>query len=331
MHPPLRLSTLELFAGGGGAALGLREAGFVALRVVERDPAAAATLRNAGFPTRVLDIDPSGENFLWTWNGTPIGVLWSSPPCQPFSQSGDRQGASDTRDRWPATLRILAAVKPQVFVGENVSSFARHDRDCAGSTPETCSGCAFDHVTRAVAAQFPYAGVWTLDAADFGVPQHRTRVFVWGSHVPLQAPVPTFGPGTSTPWRTMRDAIGESLLDPNRRHYLTDGSAGRAGSEPERLDRPSPTVMTTEVKGTRASAASGWTFHGGPDRASDATFLALGVRRITPSEAAALQAFPPDHPFAGSTEAIYTQIGNAVAPPVALAIGRAIRASWAQS
>lgn len=336
MHAPLNLRTLELFAGGGGAALGLRDAGFQAAVVVERDPSAVATLRGAGFSVLPADIDPSGESLLGAlppdWAESRLfGTVWSSPPCQPFSQPGARGGASDARDRWPATLRIVQALRPQVFIGENVGSFARHDRDCTGTgTAMDCSGCAFDQVTRTVAELFPYSGVWTLDAADFGVPQHRTRVFVWGSQVPLQAPVPTHGPATGRPWRTMRDAIGTTLLAPERLHYPLDGSAGRAGSEPERLDRPAPTVMTTEVKGTRASPASAWTFNGGPDRASDATFLAAGVRRITPSEAVALQAFPSTHRFFGSIEAQYAQIGNAVAPPVAEAIGRAVRASWAR-
>jgi site-specific DNA-cytosine methylase len=82
--------------------------------------------------------------------------------------------------------------------------------------------------------------------------------------------------------------------------------------------------MTTEVKGTRASAASGWTFNGGPDRASDAAFLAVGRRRLTLQECAALQSFPADWPWRGNKTSQYRQVGNAVAPPVAFAVARVL-------
>ncbi len=73
-----------------------------------------------------------------------------------------------------------------------------------------------------------------------------------------------------------------------------------------------------EVKGTRASAASKWSFNGGPDRASDAT----GLRRISEAEAARLQGFPEGWPFRGTSEARYRQIGNAVEHETARAVIR---------
>ena len=90
------------------------------------------------------------------------------------------------------------------------------------------------------------------------------------------------------------------------------------------LSLPSAGVCTTEVKGTRASAASGFTFHGGPDRASDSLFLATGRRRLTWQECAVLLGFPADYPFAGGIGAKYRQIGNAVAPVMAEALARSI-------
>ena len=82
---------------------------------------------------------------------------------------------------------------------------------------------------------------------------------------------------------SVREAVGATLLAEDtcdlRACYPCDGSHGRACTEPWRADRPAPTVTTTEVKGTRAHAPS-WSFHGGPDRASDAAFLVAGVRRI---------------------------------------------------
>jgi site-specific DNA-cytosine methylase len=65
---------------------------------------------------------------------------------------------------------------------------------------------------------------------------------------------------------------------------------------------------------------SDWTFNGGPDRAADAAFLAVGRRRLTPDECAALQGFAPGRKFVGNKESVYRQIGNAVPPPLAEAL-----------
>jgi site-specific DNA-cytosine methylase len=77
------------------------------------------------------------------------------------------------------------------------------------------------------------------------------------------------------------------------------------------------------VKGTRAHAPD-WTFHGGPDRASDAAFLAAGVRRIEVAEGLRLQGLPDDWPLQGTREEQYRQVGNAVPPVLAEAVGRAV-------
>jgi site-specific DNA-cytosine methylase len=116
----------------------------------------------------------------------------------------------------------------------------------------------------------------------------------------------------------MREALGVSA------------SCGERGRTPWTLagclwlDQPSPTVTTTEEKGTRASAASGYTFNGGPDRASDALFMGTGRRRLTYRECAKLQDFPADYPFHGGAGSFYRQVGNAVPPTLAEVVGRAI-------
>ena len=129
------------------------------------------------------------------------------------------------------------------------------------------------------------------------------------------------------PWRTLRDAVGDSLLADDacdhRACYPCDGTHGRACAEPWRADRPAPTVTTTEVKGTRAHAPD-WSFHGGPDRASDAAFLVAGVRRIDVVEGLVLQGLPDDWPLQGTREEQYRQVGNAVPPALAEAVARSV-------
>ena len=129
---------------------------------------------------------------------------------------------------------------------------------------------------------------------------------------------------------SLREAVGATLLDPAtcevRACYPCDGTHGRACDEPWRADRPAPTVTTTEVKGTRAHAPD-WSFHGGPDRASDTAFLVAGVRRIDVAEGLALQRMPADWPLQGTREEQYRQVGNAVPPAMAEAAVRAVIAA----
>ena len=87
--------------------------------------------------------------------------------------------------------------------------------------------------------------------------------------------------------------------------------------------------MMLEEKGTRANTASGFTFNGGPDRASDTAFLVAGVRRIDVAEGLKLQNFPTDWPLRGNRHDHYTQVGNAVPPALAEACGRLVRGAHA--
>lgn len=109
-------------------------------------------------------------------------------------------------------------------------------------------------------------------------------------------------------------------------HATDPGPRLRAGSEPWRNDEPAPTVTTTEEKGTRAHGPVP-DFHGGPDRASDALWLATGRRRLTVAECAALQDFLPTHPIAaaGTISAQYAVVGNAVPRGLARALGEAAK------
>ena len=297
-----RMSAVELFAGAGGAALGLHAAGVSHLACVERDPHAAATLRAAGLPAVEADV------LAWLRGGPDLSpeLLWASPPCQPYSAAGNGLGAADPRDGWPLVLLAVEVLRPRWVAIENVA------RAPARAWAEQLRAAGYTCVSHRI-----------LDAADYGVPQHRRRVFIVAGPQPIRWPAPTHCDPCNTllisgllrPWVSCRDALGD--LSPQV-------SGGQAAAQPELLDRPAPTVTTTEVKGTRASAASGWAFNGGPDRASDMAFLATGRRRLTPEECARLQAFPDDHPWQGTKEAIYRQIGNAVPPIMAEVVARAI-------
>jgi len=328
-------SVLELFAGAGGAALGLQRAGWQHLVCIDRMPAAVATLREAGFPALeadVYDIDWSP----WT---DAVDLLWASPPCQPGSQAGRRRGRTDDRDGWPATFAAIDALSPTWVLAENVLGWTRHRRGCnRRGKGAACVGCYWANaILPELRERFEFVGTWRLDAADYGTPQRRRRVILWAGPLPLSKapPRPTHASPDDEdamilgrrPWVTMEEAIGDTLLDPTtcdrRRCYPCDEDYGRACAERWRLDAPAPTVTTTEEKGTRAHGPD-WTFNGGPDRASDTAFLVAGIRRIDVAEGLALQGLPDDWPLQGTVHDRYVQAGNAVPPQLAEAVGAAV-------
>lgn len=378
------MNVLELYAGCGGAHTGLRDVlrrlgGAHRSVAVEIDPSedgigdAAARVFALNHPGVTVHAQTVAA-FIAEQRVKPFGseldvdLLWASPPCQPHSRAGKRLGEADARDGWADTREAIKVFKPAWFVVENVR------------------GAPMERWAESVNILGYNVAVWDLDAADFGVPQHRHRRFLVGETIlpgrALTPPAPTHGPGTGRPWVSMREALRLPLSvvavggghnpsragdrrteldlsdrpslqqhpdwwhrdgpvdEPSRTvstrgnnqvSYRRDDATGevvyppsvgsRAATEPARLDRPSPTVTCQEGKGTRANSRSGWTFHGGPDRAADAVFLGNGRRRLTPEECAVLQGFPVGYDFGEYPKYVrYKMIGNAVPPHLAAVV-----------
>ncbi len=199
-----RLTSVELFAGAGGLALGLSQAGFKHLAVVERDTEACASLHHnakripwmRAWP--ILETDTRELDYA-EWTGS-VSVLSAGAPCQPFSQGGKRRGEEDERNMFPEVFRAVRAMRPEAIIIENVKGLLRE------SAAEY-----FDYIL----AQLRFAGCaiapgesWTehrarlhglktngaeescdlryevahqlLNSADYGLAQHRERVFVIG-------------------------------------------------------------------------------------------------------------------------------------------------------
>ena len=305
---------VELFAGAGGAALGIEAAGFEHAALVERDPDACAVLRAAGLAP-VVEADVRDLDAVEAVAGSSCDLVWSSWPCQPWSTAGSRKGEHDGRNGWPWTVDALDRFRPAWFLGENVRGLLSSDY-------------LDDVVLLDLRRRFRHVGHWLLDAADYGVPQHRRRVFVWAGPVPLVPPARSHGPGMFTrPWISMGQAL---QLDPDLvLHHSRNTDAHPTQERPtpaiepapaiggrgnQMLERPAPTVTTADGQGV------------GSADSRDIIERAIGRRRLTPAECATLQGFPDGYPWHAcrTKSARYRAIGNAVPPALAQAVAATV-------
>lgn len=203
-------TSIELFTGGGGLALAMHEAGFRHLLAVELDARACETLRtseagryDASAPLpRTLDdawplIEGDIHNVDFTrWCGQ-VDVVAGGVPCQPWSLGGAHKGYDDRRNLWPELFRCVRQTRPRAIIAENVKGLLRPSfkpyydyilRELAAPFEERVQGEDWrDHNQRLVKVLGDrdidptrrYDVKYLLvNAADFGVPQIRWRVFV---------------------------------------------------------------------------------------------------------------------------------------------------------
>jgi DNA (cytosine-5)-methyltransferase 1 len=326
-----RVRVLDVFAGAGGLSLGFTAAGFEIVAAIERDRDACETFAKSHPDAEVLDVDV---------DRAPIGalaravdVVIGGPPCQPWSTGGKQLGSGDPRDGWPAFLRVLETVQPVAFVAENVEGVASRRRR--------------SHF-EALVARLRELGFGVqcgvCDAADYGVPQHRRRLFIVGTRRGrCSFPAQTHGPASASGrrWRVAGDVIGVDVYGvpnpsvvtyarvPDLRPDPYHGHIYNGGGRPIDLERPAPTVLAS-MGGNKTP----WIDAGRVVKEYHAHLLAGGAphvgavpdaRRITVEEAARLQTFPDGMHFAGSRSSAYRQVGNAVPPVVAAAIAMALR------
>lgn len=308
-HRKRDLSALELCAGGGGAALGLEQAGFEHAALLDNDAHACATLRHNRPYWNVIEADISRFNADY-WQG--IDLITGGLPCPPFSIAGKQLGRNDDRDLFPHMLRIVEATKPRAILIENVRGmFTSRFEAYRCSISRALDDLGFD----------PY---WAaFNAVQFGVPQIRFRVFLValkrGSTKPLQWPIPSDGRPA-----TVAAAIGDLIASRGWR---------RADEWRKRAAAPAPTIVGGSHK------------HGGPDlgptRARrewaqlgvDGLGLAneppgpdfAGMPRLTLPMVARLQSFPDEWKFMGGKTQAYRQVGNALPVRLAYNVGKAVR------
>ena len=306
------LTCLEICAGAGGASLGLEQAGFSHAAAVELDPDACETLRlNRGSDWKIIEDDihnVDGRAFAG------IDLLSGGVPCPPFSIAGKQLGQEDDRDLFPQALRLVAEIQPRAVLLENVRGLAAKRFDTyRAQMLEQLHGMG-------------YQTWWDLvHASEYGVPQLRPRFVLvaikepWAAHFGWPAPSPASAP-----------TVGQVLHD-----LMAERGWPGADDWRDRAQGIAPTIVGGSKK------------HGGPDlgptRAREAWKLlgvdGLGVAydppgpdfppeqrpKLTTRMVARIQGFPDSWEFSGRKTAAYRQVGNAFPPPVARALGEAIR------
>jgi DNA (cytosine-5)-methyltransferase 1 len=198
---PNCLTSVDLFAGAGGLALGIESAGFKSHGLVEFNKHACTTLRlnadslnlNTGWPVYEAD----ARAFDYTRLGTDVDLLAGGAPCQPFSLGGKHLGNGDERNMFPEVFQAVRALQPKVVLLENVRGLARQSfrpyfnyilaQLALPYIPPNTDESWFDHFQRLQRADHlahsspdhRYDARWkVLNSADYGVPQNRQRVFI---------------------------------------------------------------------------------------------------------------------------------------------------------
>lgn len=314
-------SVIELFAGTGGTALGLENAGLVHKLLVENDKNCVATLKKNKPKWNVAFEDVKKVDF----KGTKADIVQGGFPCQAFSYAGKGLGFGDTRGTlFFEFLRCVKEVKPKIAMGENVRGLVRHDK---GRTLTTM-------VTELEKAG--YKVMWKVLRAQYlDVPQKRERLVIIGIRDDLDIPfifpkerdytismrealkncprskgqeypekkkrvlamVPPGGYWKDLPIDIQKDYMGGSF-------FLGGGKTGMA----RRLSWDEPSLTLTCAPAQKQT-----------ERCHPEETRPLNIR-----EYARIQTFPDGWEFVGSISSQYKQIGNAVPVNLAYHMGKCL-------
>lgn len=339
---------ISLYSGAGGLDYGFEAAGFETRVCLDFDANSCATLRQSRPSWAVIEGDatkiaPQEILDAARLRPTEADVLIGGPPCQPFSKSGFWHSGearrlsdprSDTIGRYLETVRLM---QPRAILFENVEGFGFAGKDEGLELVRR----GLREINAELGTNYrPVSAI--LNASSYGVPQHRSRLFIVASRdgAPFRFPEPTHGEPEKepslNPWSTAWDAIGD--LDSE----LTDQGLAPTGKWADLL----PTIPegqnylfhTARGAGeplfgwrTRfwcfllklAKAQPSWTLQAQPGPATGP--FHWRSRYLSMRELCRLQTFPDDVTIVGDRRSVQRQLGNAVPSLLAEILAREIR------
>jgi len=365
------MKSVELFSGAGGLALGMEQAGFDCQALVERDVHACRTLRANRSNWRVIESDICEIDFT---SLAPVDVVAGGPPCQPFSMGGKAAGYDDKRDMFPQAVRAVRELKPKAFIFENVRGLLRpcfrnyveyvrlqlahpdfpisHNVDWATNLRRLQR---HQNSARSGNDSEYDVSINLANAADYGVPQKRHRVFFVGFRKHTNRrwffPAPTHDRLalvkrqwiTGQYWEEHGIEIPHGIAPPSKlptsddlfaakqrwrtvRDAVSDlGEPAHTRSGDGHVPQPGAKIYPGHTGSPIDEPAKALKAgdHGVPGGENMMKFPDGSVRYFTVRESARIQTFPDDWSFQGSWTENMRQLGNAV--PVQL--GRVVAES----
>ena len=317
--PLTGVRVFSLFSGTGADRVAFETLGARCVGMCEIDKAARETIK-ANFPIADGSSFPADVQKLHSWNTPDHDLLIATFPCQAFSISG-RQKAFKDREKGRLifdVLRVVAAKKPKVVLLENVPRFAT-----------ICDGKALKRLTKEfkrLGYDFSHA---VLNAADFGLPQQRKRLFMVATRIDLttSAGKPFEFPSGKAPTRVVADILETGIAATINKTRITKS----ATKKPAQMNKPNRVgfVDGNKFQGARVYSADSvgitLTASSGGLGGSSGLYLINGeARQLTPRECARMQGYPEWFKPHESAAQARKQFGNAVAVPVMKAILSAI-------
>lgn len=331
---PLRpFTSVELFAGGGGLALGMEKAGFKHVLLNEFDTSACNTLRVNRPDWNIIEGDVRHIDF--TPLRDKVDFLSGGFPCQAFSFAGKQGGFNDIRGTLFFELaRAVKEIRPKVFMGENVKGLASHDNGRTFST--ICN----------VIVELGYTLVppKILKAIMYQVPQKRERIILIAIRNDLAKEVAFHWPSPYKRVLTLKDAFNKGVIYDT---FVPESEGARYPIKKQKVLelvpqggdwRDLPEDIAKEYMG------GSWNLGGGktgmarrlsldepsltltcsPAQKQTERCHPLFTRPLSVREYARIQTFPDNWIFQGTVTERYKQIGNAVPVNMAWAIGRSL-------
>lgn len=334
IKPLKKYTSIELFAGAGGMALGLERAGIEHVMLNEINKHACATLRKNRKNWKVIEDDIVNIDFTEYKN--KVDIVTGGFPCQAFSSAGKKLGFEDTRGTlFFEFARCINEVKPKIFVGENVKGLLNHDK---GKTLEVIKQSIKD-------IGYTLIEPTILKAMYYKVPQKRERLILIGVRNDLAMHIDKFNfPEKYPKVLTVSDAfnkgelynksvpVSEGVVYPKRKKEIMDlvPEGGYWKDLPDELQREYMGGSyflgggKTGLARRLSMNAPSLTIVCSPAMKQTERCHPTETRPLTIRESARIQTFPDDWEFMGAKGEQYKQIGNAVPVNLAYSIGLSV-------